>query len=456
MESDASSKRVQTPRRSTGKNRHLNPSGVGHRDRSRRRSLHQSLAPNAGGGTAPTVAATVSLVNAVDQSCPAAVTPSCVAVANISTISGIIPGLFEGAAVGTDAYLSYLDSTQGGIDGRKIALDSDDDKFNGRLNESDTQALISKVIAFVGSFSLEDQDGGVVLKQHPDVPNVSLSLSQSTLSLSNTVSPAPAVGGWQLGTLEYFAQKYPEAIKHVGLLVAQESSAEFQAMGLEATMEHLGYHISYTTEFGPLDSNFQTELLAMQHAGVQFVDLTLMDATDAEHIVSEMHAQGFHPQVIESAGPIYVDKFVQLSGGPSVADGIYLDQTNSLYLGEDASTIPEVNTFLVLGAESPSRLRARSLHPVRVDLRDALCRGYENAGADPTSATLLAALKQVTNFDANGLIAPSDPGGRKPPSCWLLARIENGVFVRVPPSPKAGFICDAPTTTAEANPCQAT
>jgi ABC-type branched-subunit amino acid transport system substrate-binding protein len=386
----------------------------------------------------------VKLVDAVKVSCPAAVTATCVTVANISTIGGIIPGLFEGAAVGTDAYLSYLDSTQGGIDGRKVALISDDDKFNGQLNESDTEALIGKVIAFVGSFSLEDQDGGIILKQHPTVPNVSLSLSQSTLDLSNTVSPDPAVGGWQLGPLEYFAQHYPEAIKHVGLLIAQESSAETQAMGLESAMSHLGYHIAYTSEFGPLDTNFQTELLAMQHAGVQFVDLTSMDAADAEHIVSEMHTQGFHPQVIESAGPIYVNNFVQLSGGQSVADGIYLDQTNALYLGEDASTIPEVNLFLSW---------VQKVHPGFVPDLFTLygwisgmlfAQGLEHAGTDPTSSALLASLKQIHSFDAAGLIATSDPGGRKPPSCWLLAKIVKGVFVRVPPSPKSGFICNAP------------
>src|ERR1700728_4399454 len=65
-----------------------------------------------GGSTPPpTVAASVKLVDAVKQSCPEAITATCLSVGNISTISGIIPGLFEGAAVGTDAYLSYLDST---------------------------------------------------------------------------------------------------------------------------------------------------------------------------------------------------------------------------------------------------------------------------------------------------------------------------------------------------------
>jgi ABC-type branched-subunit amino acid transport system substrate-binding protein len=397
------------------------------------------------GGSAPppTVAANVKLVNALNQSCPAAVTSTCVAVGNVSTIGGIIPGLFEGAEVGTDAYMSYLDSTQGGIDGHLIALDSEDDKFNGEANRAETQALISKVIAFVGSFSLEDQDGGLVLAQNPNVPNVSLSLSQSTLDLSNTVSPVPAIGGWELGPLEFFAQKYPQAVKHVGLLIAQEASAEAQANGLEGAMKHLGYHISYSSEFGPLQGNFQTQLLAMQHAGVQFLDLTLMDGTDAEHILSEMHTQGWRPQVLESAGPIYVNNFVQLAGGPSVADGVYLAQDDALYLGGDAKTVPEVNTFLSWVQKVQPGF-VPDLYTLYGWVSGMLfAAGMEHAGSDLSPGGLLAALKQVHSFNANGLIATSDPGGRGPPTCWLLARIVNGVFVRVPPSPGAGFICNA-------------
>ena len=95
-----------------------------------------------GGTTTPTVPPTITLVDAVEQSCPAAVTSTCLAIGNVSTIGGIVPGLFEGAAVGTDAYLSYIDSTQGGVDGRKIVLYAEDDKFNGDNNALETQALI--------------------------------------------------------------------------------------------------------------------------------------------------------------------------------------------------------------------------------------------------------------------------------------------------------------------------
>ena len=340
--------------------------------------------PNAGGGgPTPTVSSKVKLVDALNVSCPAPVTPTCVTVGNVSTISGIIPGLFEGAAVGTDAYFSYLDSTQGGINGRKIALISEDDKFNGQNNSAETQSIIAKVIAFVGSFSLDDQDGGLILAKHPTIPNVSLSLSQSTLDLPNTVSPDPAIGGWQLGPLEYFAQQYPTAIKHVGLLIAQESSAEAQALGLEGAMKHLGYKITYSTLFGPLDTQFQTQILAMQHAGVQFVDLTIMDAADAEHIVSEMNTQGYHPEVIESAGPIYVDNFVQLAGG-AVECGRDLP-------GSDERALPrwrlEVGAggqhVLVLGPEGAPRVHPRSVHALRMDIGHALRTGPRERGSGP-------------------------------------------------------------------------
>jgi ABC-type branched-subunit amino acid transport system substrate-binding protein len=373
------------------------------------------------------------------------VTSSCIGVGNVSTISGIVPGLFEGAAVGTDAYLSYIDSTQGGVDGRKLVLDSEDDKFNGDDNSAETQALIGKVIGFAGSFSLEDQDGGLVLKKNPDVPNVSVSLAPYTNTLPNTFSVNPLSNGWGLGALTYFKQNYPNATQHVALLVAQESSAEASAVGLTAAMKHLGYHISYDQEYGPLDTDFTPQVLAMKAAGVQFVDLSLTDANNAEHIVQEMAQQNFHPQVIESMGPIYVDNFTQEAGGAQNTDGIWLPQGAVLYLGGDSKSVPSVDTFLAW---------VEKVHPgFTPDLytlygwasAQLLVQAIKAAGPNPTSASVTAQLKQVSSFDASGLMAPADPAGKVPGSCYVLARIVNGVFVRVsPPSPPSGFICDQP------------
>jgi len=405
-------------------------------------SSHKAI-NSGGGGTIPTVPKTVTLVNAIDQTCPAAVTSTCIAVGNVSTISGIVPGLFEGAEVGADAYLSYLDSTQKGVKGRMLAFDSQDDKFNGQDNAAETQALIGKVLGFAGSFSLEDQDGGVVLSHNPTVPNVSVSLSPYTNSLPNTFSVNPLSNGWGLGALTYFKDHYPTAIQHTALLVAQEASAEASAAGLKAAMIHLGYNVVYDTLYGPLNTDFTPQVLAMEHDGVQFVDLSLTDATNAEAIVAEMHQQGFHPQVIESAGPIYVNNFTQLAGGTAAADGIWLPQGAVLYLGGDAKTVPAVNTFDEW---------VQKVHPGFVpDLytlygwasAQLLVKAIKAAGANPTSASVTTALGSITKFDASGLMAPANPAGKVPGTCFVLARIVNGVFVRQPPSPASGFICGA-------------
>jgi ABC-type branched-subunit amino acid transport system substrate-binding protein len=400
-------------------------------------------APNSGGGTTVTAPPT-KLVDAVKQSCPAAVTSTCISIGNISTISGIVPGLFEGASVGTDAYLSYINSTQGGVNGRLLKLYAEDDKFNGDDNSSETQSLISKVLGFAGSFSLEDQDGGVILKANPGIPNVSVSLAPYTNSLPNTFSVNPLSNGWGLGGLTYFKDNFPTAIKHTAVLIAQEASAESSAQGLEAAMKHLGYHISYSVDYGPLDTDFTPEVLAMKSAGVQFVDLSITDANNAEHIVQEMNEQDFHPQVIESAGPIYVNNFTQLAGGSAAADGIFLDQGAALYLGGDSSSVPAVDTFLEW---------VEKVHPgFTPDLytlygwasAQLLVQAIKAAGSDPTSASVISQLQQITSFDASGLMAPADPAGKTPGSCFVLAKIVNGVFVRIPPSPKSGFICGQP------------
>src|SRR5665213_4593179 len=57
------------------------------------------------------------------------VTATTITVGSISDISSPIPGLFEGAKIGTQAYFAYVNS-QGGVNGRKLVLDGQDSAFS--------------------------------------------------------------------------------------------------------------------------------------------------------------------------------------------------------------------------------------------------------------------------------------------------------------------------------------
>jgi ABC-type phosphate transport system substrate-binding protein len=110
--------------------------------------------------------------------------PTSVTVGNVSTLAF---GLFKGANIGTQAWSAYVNST-GGINGRKILVDSYDDGYQGAPNKQETEQVAQKDFAAVGGFTLEDAFGATVLATNPAVPNVTVSLSQVAGDLPNSFS----------------------------------------------------------------------------------------------------------------------------------------------------------------------------------------------------------------------------------------------------------------------------
>jgi hypothetical protein len=67
--------------------------------------------------------------------------------------------------------------------------------------------------------------------------------------------------------------------------------------------------------------------------------------------------------------------------------------------------------------------------------------GFEHSGKSTNRRTVLAALRRVKNFSANGLISPRNPGQRPGVHCYILWQLENGHFSRID-DPKTGYRCD--------------
>ncbi len=150
------------------------------------------------------------------------ITSNSVRVANVSTLA--VGGLFKGALVGTEAYADYINST-GGVNGRKITVDSADDGFSGAGNKQATQNASTNDFSLVGGFSLQDNFGGQLLKANPGMPNVSVVLDSTTNQLPNVFSAVPLNGGWEEGPLQYYKKKFPNDINAVGTVVSDQASA---------------------------------------------------------------------------------------------------------------------------------------------------------------------------------------------------------------------------------------
>ena len=374
------------------------------------------------------------------ESSTTGVTSKSVTVGNVSIVSGPVPGLFEGAPIGVKAYFAMVNA-QGGVHGRKLIVDSKDDAFSGQQNQTETQSAINSDFALVGSFSLFDGFGCAALASNTAVPDVSVTLDAGTDALPNDFSVQPLSGQESLGPVEYYKKHFPKDTT-VGVIVSDVASAKKQIAEQLAAMKSVGYKIGYVEDVNPLQSDFTTSVINMKNAGVNAVDLGGVDWQDAAIFVQNAATQNWHPGLIFTTGPAYADQFISHAGGPAVTNGIQVGQVYALYLGQDAKTVPAVKQFLTY---------VKKVNPSWVpDLytlfgwasADLFVQALKAAGPNPTRGAVIAQLKKITSFTANGLMATSDPPAKTLSPCFLMAVIKNGTYVRELPT-GSGFDCDA-------------
>jgi len=369
------------------------------------------------------------------------VTSSSVTVGNVSTLAF---GLFTGANVGTKAYAAYVNST-GGIYGRKILVDSYDDGYQGAPNQQATQSVTDKDFAAVGGFSLEDSYGEAVLSANPGMPNVTVNLDQTASDLPNSFSPDPAAVGWPTGPLLYFKQKFPGDVQHAGALVANQPSAITKWGGEKAAMESLGYKVPYDEQFGITQTDFTQNVVTMRKDGVKILFLEQMPENYAAAVVKALNQQDFHPQVVFGAST-YSERLVPDSGGAAAIDGTYMEMVNSLFLGEDAGSLPAADTFQKWVQKVSPGFKP-DLYTLFGWLSGQLfAQALQAAGPKPTRGSLLQQLKKITLFNGNYLIASSNPSAKTPAHCYVIAQIKGGQIQRLddPPinGPDHGYRCD--------------
>ena len=370
------------------------------------------------------------------------VTAKAVTVGNVSTLS--LGGLFKGAVVGTQAYFDYVNST-GGVNGRTLKIDSADDNFTGATNKQATQNAITNDFSLVGSFSLEDNFGGTLLAANPGMPDVSNVLDTTTGKLPNVFEPVPLNGGWQEGPLQYFKKKFPSDINAAATLVGDLPSAVHDWAGEKYVMEKVGYKVIYEQTYGVAQTNFDQNVIAMKNAGVKMLFVDSMAESYASGLMKSLTAQNFHPIVILGAAT-YTNKLVPDSGGPTAVNGSYLQQSTTLYLGQDASAVPSVASFLhwvnvAQPGYTPDLFTLYGWLSAQV-----FAQALQAAGANPSRGSLLTQLGKITTFDGQHIIGPNNVAAKTPGNCYLIGRVVNGDWQRLddPPisGPDHGFRCD--------------
>ena len=176
----------------------------------------------------------------------------------------------------------------------------------------------------------------------------------------------------------------------------------------------------------------------MQRNGVKGIMLA-GDAGTMSRMAAAMKQNNFSVPFANWGANAYDLNFIPQSNGG--AEGALLDQQLAMYLGEDAAAVPEVGLFLqwmkqVAPGQKPDIFAAYSWASSRL-----FVQALQKSGPTAKRTDLVNGLKTINDFDSNGLVAPSGPGSKTPPKCYIIIAVEGGKFVRKD-SPAPGFRCD--------------
>ncbi|GAC1517805.1 MAG: hypothetical protein NVS1B12_06180 [Acidimicrobiales bacterium] len=368
------------------------------------------------------------------------VTADSIVVGNVSDLSGPVPGLFQGAVTGTQAYLNYVNS-QGGVFGRQLKLQPADSQTGCAQTENAYTGLTGRVFAFVGSFGLYDDCGAQVLGQHTTIPAVQYMLSAQGVALPNDFSVNPiGPGQYATGMFAYYAARLGDAVKHAGTIWSNIPSANAQVKGINAAAESQGWKFTYTRAVGATETNFTTDIVRMQQAGVKVVFVVGATAQICASLIQEAAQQNWHPTFVMPIA--YAQNFLQLVGGAAAAEGVYGYNGYAMFFGAaDAQTIPEVALYQQWMKRTDASQPADVFSLYGWSETALFVQALRAAGPRATRASVLAALKAIHSFDDNGMVGSADPAGKTGTHCYLLWQIHAGVYNRLD-TPPGAYRCD--------------
>jgi hypothetical protein len=131
------------------------------------------------------------------------------------------------------------------------------------------------------------------------------------------------------------------------------------------------------------------------------------------------------------------------AAGNDIVEGQYTWLLNLPF--EEASLNPYMQAYVDIAAEGDYKVDGLGFQAFVASLafQEVVERIVEADGPNAiTRVSLLDQLANLHDYDAHGLIGPTDVGGRVPSGCQIVMQAQGGAFVRVHPPEPGTFDCD--------------
>ncbi|HZU74717.1 MAG TPA: ABC transporter substrate-binding protein [Acidimicrobiales bacterium] len=405
-----------------------------------------AAAPSGGGGNGagfnfdPAAEAAACPAGPGNAASAPGVTPTSVTVGNVSGLTGVVANTFPAGEQSVQALFKAIDA-HGGICGRQLVLDVEDDGQDSSHHAADVADLTPRVLAFVGSTS-DGDNGGVQTMEQAAVPDIGFAInpqrSGSSVYWSSSGSSEMLVNGRPYGwdTLEKGLVAYHRAPKRLAVLSYNIPVSSYGANIFSYGMSHYaGSSICFTDEsISPATASLDQDVLEMRQKGCDGV-YTTMDTTGNAKLLQALQRQNFHPPFVASTGAAYSPSLISVAGAPA-AQGFQLylwsyplEETGNamvrMYESQMATYEPgqQTNFFGTLAWADAQMFVYCLIH----------------AGRNPTRASLTSQLSALSGWDTGGMFSPTTPKLRQTPGrCIVNMVVQGNGFARQWPALPAG------------------
>ncbi len=391
-------------------------------------------APASGGGAAAAAPQAASGGGALPCAAPSdapGVTDGEITVGNIATLSGPIPGLGEGGAAATRAYVAFRNAT-GGVCGRSIKLLSGDDGQDNSRYRSIVNDFNSKVFAIVGGLAGGDA-GGIEIVKDTGIPVVSVPVSLDFHHVPTVfgVNPPYADPNQPTGKYHYLVQQGATkvALVYPGI---DQTRAEVNAKH-RPQMEASGMKIVLTEEFPLGTLNYDSVARAVANSGADYMLFVSEVGADAS-MAKSMANTGYHLKFADYLTG-YSPKFIDLAGDAAEGSTAWI----RVLPNEEAGGNAEQNRFLdwmdkAAPGIAPDVFAADSWAAAK-----AFFDTLETLPGPISRASFVDTIRKVKKFDAGGFLGPIQLGPNVTNGCVIGMIVDGGKWRRM--APATGFLC---------------
>lgn len=368
------------------------------------------------------------------------ITDDKIVIANVSDLSGPVPGIFQGAADAVKAFAMYFNANSD-ICGRKLEVLSLDSRAESGADQVAYAKACEQAFAAVGSMSAFDSGGAKTAESCglPDLRTTSVTLERGGCSTCfGAQSNDPAY--FENAVPDFIKANYKEASQKGAFLYLNAGAAATSAQGQIRAMTKRGVKYIYTQPIDVDEFNYGPYVQQMKDKGVEYVQW-LGSYQHGVRLAQEMQKAGFEPDLFLFDPVAYDAGFVE-SGGSAVDGAVSF---MNFVPFEEASSNAEMQLYLkylqqVNPGAKPSFFGVFAWSAARLFVTQALALGG-NLDRD----SLIEKIKGVGSWTANGLHAPQYVGAKKTPPCWRFLQLDGGKW-----SPTGGtkYSCSGVTSTS--------